>query len=61
MVGATQSNYVAAEQLYRRSLAIRESSLGKYNPTVASLLNNLAVLLEHQVRNLLLGPCGTAA
>jgi tetratricopeptide (TPR) repeat protein len=35
-----------AEPLYRRSLAIREKSLGPDHPDVAAALNNLAELLQ---------------
>ncbi len=40
--------YNAAEQLYRRSLEIREKQLGPDHPDVAQSLNNLAGLLRAQ-------------
>jgi len=40
----TQGQYVAAEPLYTRSLAIWEKALGKDHPDVAQSLNNLAAL-----------------
>ena len=39
-----QGRYADAEPLYKRSLAIREKSLGPDHPDVATSLNNLAVL-----------------
>jgi len=39
-------NYPAAEQLYRRSLAIRRAKLGSKHPAVARLLHNLGQLLS---------------
>lgn len=46
----SQGNYEEAEEMYRRSLAIREKVLGADHPDVAEGLNNLAVLLERVVR-----------
>ena len=40
----TQGQYAQAEPLYKRSLAIREQSLGPDHPDVAKSLNNLAKL-----------------
>ncbi len=42
---ATKAQYIDAEALYRRSLAIEES-LGREHPNVATRLNNLARLLK---------------
>ena len=47
---AAQGDYEGAKPLYERSLAIREKVLGPDHPDVASSLNNLAGLLENQVR-----------
>jgi tetratricopeptide (TPR) repeat protein len=41
-----RARYVEAEQLYRRALAIAEATQGPDHPTVASRLNNLAILLR---------------
>jgi CHAT domain-containing protein len=41
-----QRQYAAAEPLYRRSLAIRETTFGPNHPDVAQSLNNLAGLLS---------------
>jgi CHAT domain-containing protein len=41
---AQGSHYADAEQLYKRSLAIREKALGPDHPDVAASLNNLASL-----------------
>ena len=43
-----QGNYVKAEPLYQRSLAIREKALGKEHPDVATSLNSLANLYTNQ-------------
>ncbi|CAN0560911.1 unnamed protein product, partial [Laminaria digitata] len=45
-----QGNYAEAGPLYKRTLAIYEKALGPEHPSVATSLNNLAVLLENQVR-----------
>ena len=45
-----QGHYGEAEGLYKRSLAIREKVLGSHHPHVGSSLNNLAGLLDSQVR-----------
>ena len=49
-VVAMQGNHGDAKPLYERSLAIREKVLGPDHPDVASSLNNLAMLLNNQVR-----------
>jgi tetratricopeptide (TPR) repeat protein len=41
-----QANHHAAEPLMRRALAIAEASYGETHPTVATYLNNLALLLQ---------------
>ena len=41
-----RAEYVSAELLYRRALAIAERSLGPDHPNVAASLNNLAQLLQ---------------
>jgi len=41
-----KGDYVGAEPLYRRSLAIREKALGPEHPDLATGLNNLALLLK---------------
>ncbi|CAN0388434.1 unnamed protein product, partial [Ascophyllum nodosum] len=46
---ANQGKYDDAEPLYKRALTIREEVLGPRHPDVASILNNLASLLESQV------------
>jgi len=43
-----KAEYSKAEPLYQRSLAIREKSLGKDHPDVATSLNNLALLYKAQ-------------
>ena len=45
-----QGKYEEAEPLYRRSLAIDEKVYGPDHPSVATDLNNWALLLEAQVR-----------
>jgi len=45
-----QGEYGRAEPLYRRSLEIKEKSLGKEHPSVAATLNNLAELYKAQGR-----------
>ena len=45
-----QGKYAEAEPLYRRSLAIREKSLGPDHPDFARSLNNLAELYLNQGR-----------
>ena len=47
---AAQGNYEGARPLYECSLAVREKVLGPDHPDVASSLNNLAALLDDQVR-----------
>ncbi len=42
----TQGKYAEAEQLYKRSLEIREKALGPKHSDVAQSLNNLAVLFK---------------
>jgi tetratricopeptide (TPR) repeat protein len=42
----TTGHYAEAEPLYRRSMAIREKTLGPDHPDVATSLNNLAGLLR---------------
>ncbi|CAN0589164.1 unnamed protein product, partial [Laminaria digitata] len=44
-------NYAEAGPLYKRSLAIKEKALGPEHPSVATSLNNLALLLKTQVGN----------
>jgi len=46
-----QGKFEKATPLYERSLKLRESALGQDHPTVAEELNDLAVLLEAQVRH----------
>lgn len=41
-----RARWSAAEPLYRRALAIDETSFGSHHPTVAIRLNNLALLLK---------------
>jgi CHAT domain-containing protein/Tfp pilus assembly protein PilF len=43
-----QSEYAAAEPLFKRALAIREKSLGADHPEVANSLSNLAALYSRQ-------------
>ncbi len=43
-----QANYVDAEQLHKRALAIREKALGARHPDVAASLNNLASVYHEQ-------------
>ncbi|CAN0436055.1 unnamed protein product [Discosporangium mesarthrocarpum] len=45
-----QGKHSEAEPLYRRSLAIREKSLGEDHTDTAHSLNNLGSLLEVQVQ-----------
>ena len=45
-----QGRYADAEPLYKRSLAIREKTLGPDHPDVAVSLNNLALLYQAQGR-----------
>lgn len=45
-----QGKFPEAELLYMRALAIDEKVLGSDHPRMASLLNNLAELLDSQVR-----------
>jgi tetratricopeptide (TPR) repeat protein len=42
----SKANYKEAEPLYRRALAIEETSLGPNHPEFATNLNNLAILLQ---------------
>jgi tetratricopeptide (TPR) repeat protein len=44
----SQGRYAEAEPLYKRSLVIKENSLGKDHPSVATTLNNLAALYYKQ-------------
>lgn len=44
-----QDKLAEAEPLYKRALAIHEKVLGSEHPGVATLLNNLAELLDSQV------------
>ena len=46
---ANQGKYDDAEPLFKRALAIREETLGRRHPDVATSLTNLAILLESQV------------
>ena len=43
-----QGDYIRAEPLYKRSLDIREKTLGSDHPDVATALNNLAGLHRAQ-------------
>jgi len=45
-----RAQYVEAEPLYRRALAIRETALGPEHPATATSLNNLAALSYNQGR-----------
>lgn len=45
-----QGKYEEAGDMWRRSLYILENALGAYHPEVATTLNNLAGLVESQVR-----------
>ncbi|CAN0522243.1 unnamed protein product, partial [Scytosiphon promiscuus] len=45
-----QGKYTEAEPLYARSQAIKEKVLGPEHPSVATTLNDRAVLLESQGR-----------
>jgi tetratricopeptide (TPR) repeat protein len=45
-----RAQYVEAEPLYQRALAIREKALGPEHLSVATILNNLAVLYRTQGR-----------
>ena len=45
-----QGNYAEAEPLYKRSLAIREKTLGPEHPNVAQVLENYAGLLRETNR-----------
>lgn len=47
---ASQGNHEEAERLYRRALAIDEKVYGRDHPEVATVLHNIAVLLDTQVR-----------
>ena len=44
--------YAAAEHLYKRALSIYEKALGLDHPSVATTLNNLALLYRATGRNL---------
>lgn len=48
-VPVAQGKFAEAEPLYKRALAIHEKVLGSEHPGVASLLSNLAELLDSQV------------
>lgn len=45
-----QGKYVEAALLYRRTMAITEATLGRDHAQYSNDLNNLAMLLEEQVR-----------
>ena len=47
---SAQGKLDEATPLYKESLAIRKKVLGEEHPDVAQSLNNLAALLEAQVR-----------
>ncbi len=47
---STLGKYAEAEPLFRRSLAIRENSLGPKHPDVAQSLENYAILLRETGR-----------
>ena len=51
-----KADYVVAEPLYRRALAIAEQSCGPDHPQVAGRLNNLALLLQDTNRLAEAGP-----
>ncbi len=46
MLYEAQGKYAEAEPLYKRSLAIREKTLGSEHPQVATSLENYAALLR---------------
>ena len=46
-----QARYQEAEPLYERAIAIDEKALGPEHPTVATMLNNLALLYNAQGRD----------
>jgi class 3 adenylate cyclase/tetratricopeptide (TPR) repeat protein len=46
----SQGHYSEAIPLAQRALAMQEKALGPHHPTVANLLNNLALLYDHQGR-----------
>ncbi|CAM9100048.1 unnamed protein product, partial [Laminaria digitata] len=48
---ADQGKYAESEALCRRSLSIREKTLGQEHPHVATSLGNLGVLLQRQGKN----------
>ncbi len=50
LLSKARARYAEAEPLFRRALAIGESSLGPDHPTVAIRLNNLALLLKQTNR-----------
>jgi tetratricopeptide (TPR) repeat protein len=43
-------NYKEAERLYQQALAINENALGSFNSSVASVLNNLAIVYQAEGR-----------
>lgn len=45
-----QEDFAAAKSLFERSLDIREKALGREHPDVARSLDNVAAMLEVQVR-----------
>ena len=47
---SSQGKLDEAKPLYKESLAIRKKVLGEEHPDVAQSLNNLAQLLQDQVR-----------
>jgi tetratricopeptide (TPR) repeat protein len=50
MARERQGDFVEAEQLYKRSVAISEKALGPNHPNVAATLNNLANVYKSQIR-----------
>lgn len=54
-VSALKGKYEMAEHLSRRAMENTEKTLGKDHPTFATRLNNLAELLETQVRRWIRG------
>ena len=50
MTAGAQSHYAEAEPLHKRSLAIREKTLGPEHPGVATSLENYAALLRQTAR-----------
>lgn len=54
---AAQGKYDEAKPLYKGSLAVMEKAVGHDHPEVALVLNNLAMLLQSQVRVGLVHEC----